>query len=160
MIVLGLLLLAVCSALVLAWILDRRASQLHEALTLRDEFLSLAAHELKTPLTVLQLVTQRLVVAVTRPSRALSPEKQEKLAATLTRHVRRLNSLLEAMFEVAQFEAEGLTLEREPVELLRGGARGAPPAPDGDHLAQSADLGRGAREHRSACGIAPGSSRW
>lgn len=117
--VLGLLLLAVCAALVLAWILDRRARQLHEALTLRDDFLSLASHELKTPLTVLQLVTQRLVVAVTGPSRALSSEKQEKLAATLTRHVRRLNHLLEAMFEVAQFEAEGLTLEREPVELLQ-----------------------------------------
>src|SRR6185503_7810854 len=35
------------------------------------------------------------------------------------RHVRRLNKLLEAMFEVAQFRAEGLMLELEPVDLSK-----------------------------------------
>lgn len=115
--VLGLLALTVCGALVLAWILDRRARQLHDALTLRDDFLTLASHELKTPLTVLQLATQRLAAAVTGSGRTLPPEEQEKLVATLHRHVRRLNKLLEAMFEVTQFEAEGLTLECEAVDL-------------------------------------------
>jgi signal transduction histidine kinase len=117
--VLGLFLLTVCGALVLAWVLDRRAKELHDALTLRDDFLTLAAHELKTPLTVLQLAAQRLAAAATGASRTPSRETQEKLATTLIRQVQRLNKLLEAMFEVTQFETDGLALEREPVDLLQ-----------------------------------------
>ncbi|MFL5348037.1 MAG: ATP-binding protein [Hyalangium sp.] len=117
--VLGLLLLAVGGALVMAWILDRRAQALHHALTLRDDFLSLASHELKTPLTVLQLVTQRLVRAVSGTDRMLSREKQEELATRILHHVQRLNKLLETMFEVVQFQTEGLTLQREPVDLAQ-----------------------------------------
>ncbi|WNG54653.1 sensor histidine kinase [Archangium gephyra] len=115
--VLGLLGVVVVGALVLAWFLDRRAQALHGALTLRDDFLTLASHELKTPLTVLQLTTQRMAAAFTRSGHKLSPEKQEALAATLLHHVQRLNKLLEAMFDVAQFRDEGLLLQLEPVVL-------------------------------------------
>ncbi|MCY1080166.1 sensor histidine kinase [Archangium lansingense] len=115
--VLGLLGIVVGGALVLAWFLDRRAQALHDALTLRDDFLTLASHELKTPLTVLQLTTQRLAAAVTRSGQKLSLEKQEELMATLLHHVRRLNKLLESMFDVAQFRNEGLMLQLEPVVL-------------------------------------------
>ncbi|WP_158501605.1 ATP-binding protein [Vitiosangium sp. GDMCC 1.1324] len=117
--VLGLLLLAVGGALMMAWRLDRRAQALHDALTLRDDFLTLASHELKTPLTVLQLVTQRLVAAISGSDRTLSRERQKELATRIIRHVQRLNKLMEAMFEVAQFQAEGLTLQREPVDLAQ-----------------------------------------
>jgi signal transduction histidine kinase len=117
--VLALLMVAVTGALGLAWTLDSRARALHESLTQRDDFLSLASHELKTPLTVLQLHTQRLVATVTGTGRVLSREKQVDLATTLIRHVRKLNKLLESMFEVAQFRAEGLALNREPVDLSR-----------------------------------------
>jgi signal transduction histidine kinase len=57
------------------------------------------------------------VATITQPGRTVSQEKLEALVTTLIRHVRRLNKLLEAMFEVAQFRAEGLTLKLEPVDL-------------------------------------------
>lgn len=107
----------VAGALILAWILDQRARALHDALNARDDFLTVAAHELKTPLTVLQLLSQRMIDAATHPDRALPAAKLQEMSSVFNRQVHRLNKLLEALVDVAQFREAPLQLHLAPVEL-------------------------------------------
>jgi PAS domain S-box-containing protein len=83
--------------------------QLEEAGRLKDEFLSMASHELKTPITSIkiysELVTRRPEVAAKR-----LPE----LMATLNRQADQLVSLVDDLLEVSRLE-----LGRMPIELRR-----------------------------------------
>lgn len=90
----------------------------HEALRLRDEFLSLASHELKTPLTVLQLQLEAL-----REQLAGDRITLAKLERS-TRAVRRLTDLTEALLDVSRIATGRFQLQREPADLadVVGGA--------------------------------------
>src|SRR5690606_20914393 len=83
-----------------------------EAVRLRDEFLSIASHELKTPLTALMLQLEAIAGRV--------PEGQEKLAQRLDRAVKlgdRLTSLIEALLDVSRIATGELRLQPEPLDL-------------------------------------------
>lgn len=88
------------------------------AVRVREEFLSIASHELKTPLTSLQLQVGRL-------ERAIGKEKQddslvERLAARvepLVAQVTRLDRLVEDLLDVSRISSGQLTLVIEPVDL-------------------------------------------
>ncbi len=87
-----------------------------EAVRARDEFLSIASHELRTPITTLQIHVQRLL----RGRAKDVPPLQERLRAILERcerQVRRLESLIDHLLDVSRVSAGGLKLEREPVDL-------------------------------------------
>lgn len=92
-----------------------RREETSRALALRDEFLSIAAHELKTPITslslLLQLVGARLgVVAVHAPEleRALELGKLQ---------IQRINHLIADMIDVAKIESGKLAMSMENCEL-------------------------------------------
>jgi signal transduction histidine kinase len=79
----------------------------------KDRFLSLAAHELKTPLTSIKGFSYSL---------ARRLEKGEpcdpKHVQVLERQAERLHALLEEMLEVSRIETARFTLHQEPCELL------------------------------------------
>jgi len=90
--------------------------EVEAALHVRDEFLSIAAHELRNPLACLSLHAQ---VALQRLSR------NEQFDATRTEHslesicqqANRLSRLLDRLLDVSRLEADQLTLQRRPTDL-------------------------------------------
>jgi PAS domain S-box-containing protein len=89
-----------------------RLAQAHEAVRLRDEFLSIASHELKTPLTALQLQLHSLYERVER--------MDERVAAKVSRAARssdRLADLIEALLDVSRIAAGRFELHPQDFDL-------------------------------------------
>ncbi|MFP2963854.1 ATP-binding protein [Myxococcus sp. 1LA] len=96
---------------------ERLLTAMDEAIRLRDEFLAVASHELKTPLTPLNLKLQTLARA-TQEGRG--PELLERLPADLAvmqRQVKRLSTLVGELLDVTLISGGQLRLELEPVDL-------------------------------------------
>jgi signal transduction histidine kinase len=90
------------------------------AVHLRDEFLSVAAHELKTPVTSLRGYAQLLLRQTN--GRVAAPEAEQRIRrglATIDRQSHRLNELISQLLDVSRIQAAKLTLEREPTDLTR-----------------------------------------
>jgi len=83
-----------------------------EAIRVRDDFLTIASHELKTPLTPLSLRLASL-------ERRL--ERQEPVDPTLLRHARqhllRLTALINDLLDASRIEAGRLALQFEPTRV-------------------------------------------
>ncbi len=92
-----------------------RASR--EAVRLRDEFLSVASHELKTPLTPLNLRLQSLQRELERHNGHLDLPRLREHVATLQRQSKRLSTLAESLLDVSRLEAGKLVLDLECVDL-------------------------------------------
>ncbi|MFP2933881.1 ATP-binding protein, partial [Pyxidicoccus sp. 3LG] len=83
------------------------------AVRLRDEFLSVASHELKTPLTSLKL--QHGLI-----DRALAGETRDKMGprlSTAMRQVHRLTALVDSLLDVSRISLGRLALEPVDVDL-------------------------------------------
>ncbi len=95
--------------------LARREAELAHALKGRDAFLAVASHELKTPITSLQLVLQTIA---RRGDGAvvLADELGPKLA-TIQRQVVRLARVVDDLLEVSRIPSGRLRLELEVVDL-------------------------------------------
>jgi signal transduction histidine kinase len=89
-----------------------------QAVEARDAFLSIASHELKTPLTALQLTTQALLRACGMGQRQILADAQvrDRLTAA-TRQVSRLGKLVDQLLDVSRLTSGPLVLERERVDL-------------------------------------------
>jgi PAS domain S-box-containing protein len=87
------------------------------AVQLRDEFLSIASHELKTPLTPLTLKL-RLLVREAEAQRE-SPLSQRMLGHLEVglRQVKKLAELVNDLLDVTRLSAGQLRIQREPVDL-------------------------------------------
>jgi PAS domain S-box-containing protein len=83
-----------------------------EALRVRDEFLSIASHELKTPLTSVQME----MFALKDRLQALD-ERAERKFERLSRNVDRLSALVDALLDVSRIATGRLALNPEPLEL-------------------------------------------
>jgi signal transduction histidine kinase/CHASE1-domain containing sensor protein len=84
-----------------------------EAVTARDEFLSIASHELKTPLTSLILHTDALRAA----ARRASPGQLSARADLIRRSADRLARLVSSLLDISRIGAGRLDLEREEADL-------------------------------------------
>jgi signal transduction histidine kinase len=84
----------------------------------RDEFLSAASHELRTPITTLSLQTEGLLAAdpSNGPSGAISDRLRRRLGA-IRRQVVRLNQLVDQLLDVSQFIEGRLDLHPEEIDL-------------------------------------------
>lgn len=89
-----------------------RLAQAQEAVRLRDEFLSIASHELKTPLTALQLQLQGVLDRV-----AGDPALARKVERA-TRAGTRLSDLIETLFDVSRIATGRLELRLERCALF------------------------------------------
>jgi len=89
-----------------------------EAIKLREDFLSIAGHELKTPLTALQLQVEgvgRLAAA-----RAGEAEMDARILQRLekaSRHLRRVSRMVEDLLDVSRITSGRLKLEEEYFDL-------------------------------------------
>jgi signal transduction histidine kinase len=85
-----------------------------EAVRLRDEFLSIASHELKTPITSMKLQIQTLLRAARRAGDdGVDPQRLiGKLQAT-ERQVERLTSLVDELLDISRVAAGRLELRSE-----------------------------------------------
>jgi signal transduction histidine kinase len=92
----------------------------HKAIQTRDEFLSIAAHELKTPVTSLRGYTQLALrqlrkEAETDPNRAVLLRKLE----IIEEQSQKLGKLLGRLLDISRLEADKLILERQPTDIVR-----------------------------------------
>jgi signal transduction histidine kinase len=92
-----------------------RSSQ--EAVRLRDEFIAVASHELKTPLTPLNLRLQSLRRELDKGGPVLDPSRLREHVAALQRQSKRLSTLVESLLDVSRLEAGRLELNLEYVDL-------------------------------------------
>ncbi|WP_437520549.1 AAA family ATPase [Sorangium sp. So ce726] len=88
------------------------------AIQRRDEFLVVASHELKTPLTSLKMQAQTMERRLRRrPLADVPPERIEAMVQILGRQTSRLGHLVDELFDVTRLNAGRLTLARAPVDL-------------------------------------------
>jgi len=90
------------------------AREAQEAVRVRDDFLSIAGHELKTPLTALDLHLFTLDRLTRGP---LEPEKVRKKIEVTRRQAQRLNTLINRLLDVSRISAGRLALELEDIDL-------------------------------------------
>lgn len=90
--------------------------ELAQALTARDEFIAVAAHELRNPLHVFRLTLELLQRVAEDPAKyAQMPRVIERATA----HLSRLTALVDRLLDVTRIRAGGFDLYREPVDLGR-----------------------------------------
>lgn len=94
---------------------QRLLEEARDALRTRDAFLAVAAHELKTPLTALQLHLQSVIRGIEAGKR--DPKLlTDKLTATV-RQTSRLNHLVDVLLDVARISSGRLELNRSTIDL-------------------------------------------
>lgn len=91
-----------------------------EATRVRDEFISIASHELKTPLTSLKLQTQinkRYISRSGATEAAVAADRFEKYVNVSAQQLDRLARLVEDMLDVSRMSAGKLLLNLAEVDL-------------------------------------------
>lgn len=93
---------------------EKAQADLVEALKSRDEFIAVAAHELRNPLNVILLTGQLLDQALADPA---GLPKVRVLVEKLRVQRRRLNALVERLFDVSRIRAGKFELLKERFDL-------------------------------------------
>jgi signal transduction histidine kinase len=89
-----------------------------EAISVRDEFLSVAAHELKTPMTSLRGYAQLLAREFDKDEMP-SPERARRAALTIQVQSDKLARLVAQLLDVSRIQSGRLALDRKPTDLSR-----------------------------------------
>jgi PAS domain S-box-containing protein len=89
--------------------------QMEELLRIRDEFLTVTAHELRTPVTSLMGYAQLLQRRLERGD--VSPERMHRAVRTVIHQARRLNQLTTMLLDLTRLEHGKLSLDRAAIDL-------------------------------------------
>jgi signal transduction histidine kinase len=95
---------------------QERTQELENALRSRDEFLSIASHELKTPLTSLKLQLQIAQRRIGKDETPIFGEIGKSLTVGI-RQVDSLNKLVEDLLNVSRIQMGGLTIDPTRFDL-------------------------------------------
>jgi PAS domain S-box-containing protein len=91
--------------------------QATKAIEVRDEFISVASHELKTPLTSLTLQIQMIHRSLRDERTKASPEQLLSSVAFCNQQVYRLTHLLNQLLDLTQIQRGQIQLQRSPSDL-------------------------------------------
>ncbi|WNG49962.1 DUF4118 domain-containing protein [Archangium minus] len=98
---------------------EQLLAKLQEAVRLRDEFLSVASHELNTPLTPLKLRLQSLArLLATEPSTPLTTRITQEVEL-MRQQVKRLADLVSDLLDVSRIRTGRMKLRLEEVDLSK-----------------------------------------
>jgi excisionase family DNA binding protein len=86
------------------------------ALRIREEFLSIAAHELKTPITSLRASAQLAQRRLARET-PVKPERVTSALTTVVSQAGKLTRLIDQLLDLSRLETGKLALERESTDL-------------------------------------------
>jgi PAS domain S-box-containing protein len=90
-----------------------------KAVRMRDEFLSIASHELKTPLTPLKIQTQQLLRLISKDSLAsVEPARVNRMLEISNRQIERLNKLIEDLLDISRISTGKMGLRIEEFDLM------------------------------------------
>jgi len=90
-----------------------------EAVRTRDEFISIASHELKTPLAIIKIRTQMTKRSVAKEGlSALNSEKVKQFVDLMDRQADRLVRLVEDMLDVSRISSGKLRMNWEEFDLV------------------------------------------
>jgi signal transduction histidine kinase len=92
---------------------------LREEVREREKFLSIASHELKTPLTALKLQIETLRRGFRREGAAYSPERIERSLGNLERSVERLDQSIGMLFNLSEVRTGKISLVKELGDLAQ-----------------------------------------
>ncbi|MBP9815115.1 MAG: hypothetical protein KBC63_02205 [Candidatus Levybacteria bacterium] len=99
-------------------LLTLKNESLKKEIRLRDEFLSIASHELKTPLTSMLLQTQTALHNIRNVSLAhFSIESLLKMLESVEHQTKRLSKIISELFNISIMTTGNLVLERENCDL-------------------------------------------
>jgi PAS domain S-box-containing protein len=95
----------------------RARRQVEAALHSRDEFLSIASHELRTPIAALtgqaELAQRRL-----QRNHRLEPHQIEQSLSSIVRQAAKLSQLVTQLLDISRFENGKLAIQRAPCDLV------------------------------------------
>ncbi|HET6380843.1 MAG TPA: PAS domain-containing sensor histidine kinase [candidate division Zixibacteria bacterium] len=94
---------------------ERAREAAHQALRARERFLSIASHELRTPIATVQLAVEAMARA-----HALGTLDDERLSRSLTRLAnasRRLTTLVNELLDVARLESERMSFQLRTIDV-------------------------------------------
>ena len=91
----------------------RDATEERKAEKIKSDFVSIASHQLRTPLTGIQWVTERLL----KHSTAL-PEKDKKYVDDINLSAKRLSILVDSLLNVSRIEGGKISIKPEEIELI------------------------------------------
>ncbi|HWE62316.1 MAG TPA: ATP-binding protein [Chloroflexota bacterium] len=97
--------------------LRERNQELRDAVATRDEFLSIAAHELRTPVTSLRGFAQ-LLLRDARRQRGIAPERLEYALAAIESQSEKLRQLVARLLDTAQIDAGKLRIQPVRADLV------------------------------------------
>jgi signal transduction histidine kinase len=92
--------------------LDRAAQQQHQLDRLRRDLVAWVGHDLRTPLASIRVIIEALADGVVE-----EPATIKRYLTTAQHHITSLSSLLDDLFDMAQIDAGGLRLERQPSSM-------------------------------------------
>jgi PAS domain S-box-containing protein len=82
----------------------------------QDEFLAVAAHELKTPMTGAKIAVQMLLRRFSQSGTA-DAEHMQRALRTIDQQINRLSRLVGELLETARLQSDRLDLERSPTDV-------------------------------------------
>jgi two-component system sensor histidine kinase VicK len=88
-----------------------------EADKLKDEFINIAAHELRTPIQPILGLTQIIYSKIDADVSQYEKQKQKEMLEVVIRNANRLQRLSEDILDVTRIESQNLNLKPEPLNL-------------------------------------------
>ncbi len=90
-----------------------------DAIKLRDEFLLIASHELRTPITTLMIRVQMMLRSFQPNQKRLTDERIISMLGGANRQIKRFSRLIEELLSVSRIETGKLQLEQENINLSK-----------------------------------------
>ncbi|GCE21787.1 sensor histidine kinase [Dictyobacter kobayashii] len=101
-----------------ALVVHQDVSTLKEAEALKDEFINLATHELRTPVTILAMGTDMLVSRSERGKGQKLDERQEKILRDMRQATHQLSKITEDLVDVTRLQSGHLKIEPTTTDLI------------------------------------------